>query len=945
MQSVATGRETCINSTLLNFNRGIVSRLALARADIKRIALSAETMTNWIGRVLGAMTIRPGMKYLGATKSNAAERMLPFVFAIDDTAIVELTDSLMRVWVSDALVTRPTVTSAVTNGTFATDITGWTDNDESGATSAWASSSYMGLTGDGTAAAIRDQTVTVGANANIEHALRVDVYRGPVYIRVGTSTTDDSYVAETALGTGLHSLTFTPTGDFNIRLFSRSTQPKYVNSCTVESAGVMEIATPWTAALLDDVRVDQSGDILFCACPGIQQRMIERRSSTSWSIVKYQPDDGPFRNLNTGPITLTPGALNGNTTLTASKALFKSTQAGAMFSLTSVGQRVESDISAQNTFTNAIRISGLTTVSGVTGSTGSDLVSVYNDPFFNQLTGLGSATTTATPTGGTDSGRIFTLVIAGTWTGTVTVQRSLESDTGPWEDVTTTYAANVTTTIDDGLDNQIVWYRAGVKTGDYGSGTAEISLYYALGSITGYGRVTSFSSSTVVYVDVVKDFGGLTASDIWAESAWSDYRGWPSAVAFHEGRLWWAGKSGLWGSVSDAYTTFDANVVGDSGPISRTLASGPVDTINWLLSSQRLIVGAQGAEYAARSSSLDEPLTPTAFTVKVTSSQGSAAVSPVEIDSSVVFVNRTGIRVFENALNASTYDYALRDLSQLVPDIGSPGIVRMAIQRQPDTRIHCVRSDGTVAICVIDKNEEVICWSTVETDGDVEDVVVMPAASGVLDDYVYYVVKRTINGSTVRYLEKWAQSDTCYGASVCNLADSYINYTSTATTSITGLSHLEGESVVVWANGADVGTTSAYGQTYTVASGAITLATAATNVTVGLPYTAQYKSAKLGAEAQGPGSLGKTKRITSIWLILADTHAKGVRFGPDFTHLDDRPERDEWATTDSDNVDTAYDQDSILFPATWTADLRLCLQAQAPRPATILAVALDMESK
>jgi len=857
--------------------------------------MSAETMTNWLGRVLGAMTIRPGTKYLGATKSNAAARMLPFIFSISDTAIVELTNTVLRVWVSDALVTRPTVTTAVTNGAFTSNLNDWSDNDEAGGVSQWVTG-YMELVGNGTARAIRDQVVTVGANANIEHALRIEIIRGPVYIRVGTATTDDDYIAETALGTGTHSLAFTPTGDFNIRFFSSRISPVYVDSCVVESAGVMEITTPWLAADLDDVRIDQSGDILFCACSGFQQRMIERRSTTSWSIVLYQPTDGPFRAANAGPITIASSALTGTTTLTASKALFRSSHVGALFRLTSSGQEVSTSFTSSGTWSDPIRVTGV------------------------------------------DASRIFTIELTGTWVATVSVQRSLDSDAGPWDTLTTTYSGTGVATIDDGLDNQIAWYRIGATA--YTSGTVVTRIIYASGSITGVARVVTYTNSTTVVCEGLTAFGSLLATDLWAEGEWSSYRGWPTAVAFHEGRLWWAGKSGLWGSISDAYTSFDPDVEGDSGTIARTLASGPVDTINWLLSSQRLLVGAQSAEYAARSSSLDEPLTPTVFTVKVTSNQGSAPVSPVEIDSSAIFVGRTGVKVFESALSTG-YDYTLKDLSVLVPEIGSPGIVRLAVQRQPDTRIHCVRSDGTVAIAVIDKTEEVICWSEYETDGSVEDVVVFPAPVGVLDDYVYYVIKRTINGSTVRYLEKWAQSDTCYGAAVCNLADSYINYTGSAAAGITGLTHLEGESVVVWAAGADVGTTSSYGQTYTVASGAITLAAAATNVTVGLPYTAQFKSTKLGL----PDPLGKTKRITSIALILADTHAKGLRFGPDFTNLDDRPERDAWTDVDQDNVDTAYDEDSILFPTTWTSDLRLCLQAQAPRPATVLAVAMDMEVK
>jgi len=155
------------------FNRGRVSPLALGRVDQKRVALSAETMTNWIPRVLGPMSLRPGLQYLTGIYNNAVVRLLDFVFSTTDTAILELTDSSMRVLLNESPIVRPSVTTAVTNGTFNTNLTGWTDNDESGATSAWVTGGYMGLTGNGTAAAIRDQSVTVGANANIEHALRI----------------------------------------------------------------------------------------------------------------------------------------------------------------------------------------------------------------------------------------------------------------------------------------------------------------------------------------------------------------------------------------------------------------------------------------------------------------------------------------------------------------------------------------------------------------------------------------------------------------------------------------------------------------------------------------------------------------------------------------------------------------------------------------------------
>src|SRR5689334_7339941 len=122
---------------LYAFNRGIVSPIGIARTDQKRIAMSAETMTNWIPRVLGSMSLRPGLQYLGSTASNAAARYIPFIFATDDTALVEFTDSTMRVWIDDILLSRSSVSTAVTNGTFAADISSWTDGSDSGGSISW----------------------------------------------------------------------------------------------------------------------------------------------------------------------------------------------------------------------------------------------------------------------------------------------------------------------------------------------------------------------------------------------------------------------------------------------------------------------------------------------------------------------------------------------------------------------------------------------------------------------------------------------------------------------------------------------------------------------------------------------------------------------------------------------------------------------------------------
>lgn len=906
------------NLALLAFNRGLVSRLGLARADIKRVALSAETMVNCMPRVLGSMMLRPGLQYLQSTRDNLPNRDLPFVFSTSDKAGIELTDQIMRVMVDDVIITRPTVTTAVTNGNFTTNLTGWTDADEAGATSAWETGGYMGLTGNGTANAIRRQQVTVaGANIGVETALRIVIERGPVVLMVGSTSGGDEYVSQTELAEGVHSLAFTPTGDFYIQFQSSLERLTLVDSCNVEAAGDMEIPTPWVEADLGLVRADQSGDIVYVACDGYQQRQIERRGTRSWSVVLYLANDGPFRTENVGPITITPSAISGNVTLTASSRLFKSTQVGAIFSITSVGQTVTRSITAQNTFSNEIRITGV------------------------------------------DASRIFTIIVSGL-TGTlstVTLQRSLDAP-GNWEDVPAeSYTADTTKTFDDGLDNQIVYYRIGVKTGDYVAGTIVCTLQIGTGSITGVARITAYSSSTSVSAEVIEDLGGTTATDVWAEGTWSDYRGWPSAVALYEGRLWWVGKDKAIGSISDAFTSFDPNFEGDAGPIQRSVGSGPVDTFNWALPLQRLLIGGQGAEFSCRSTSFDEPLTPTNFNLKRASNQGSSPVPAVAIDSRGIFVQRGGTRVFELAFDGNTYDYSSSDVSALVPEIGSGGvtgvrIVRIGVQRQPDTRVHCVRSDGTAAVLVYDRVENVTCWleiTSVGASGLIEDVLVLPGDAGQEEDQVYYTVMRTVNGSEVRYRERWAKESECWGNNnLCKLADSFVVYEGIPVNTITGLGTMEGEQVVVWADGEDVGTDDNGDLIYTVTGGQITLQNDlhVSNAVVGLYYEAQWKSGKLVQCANELGiGLNQHKLISEIGLILANAHAKGLKYGQSFDHLDDMPEIEDGTTVGANTVWEDYDKEMITFPGEWSTDSRICLEMAAPRPCTILSVVVGVDTE
>lgn len=896
----------------LAFNRGIVSRLGLARSDIKRLAFAAQIQKNWMCRVLGSMSLRPGTEHKGESHQNAKAFHIPFVFSIEDKAKIEITNLVLRVWVDDALVTRPTVTTAITNGTFDSNLTGWTDADESGATSDWQAGGYMGLTGNGTQFAIRRQEVTVaGANVSVEHALRIVVERGPVTLRVGNASGDDSYVNETELGTGTHSLTLTPTGNFWVEFKSRAKRIILVDSCTIEAAGAMALTAPWEEADLSLLRHDQSGDIVYVACDGYQQYKIERRSTRSWSVVVYEPEDGPFRTVNVSTTTIAASATSGNVTLTASKPLFRSQHVGALFQITSVGQTVSASINADNTFTNSIRVTGVTTARG------------------------------------------FTVVLSGTWTATVTLQRSFD-DGASWVDVQT-WTVNTSGTFNDGLDNQVILYRIGVKTGDFTVGPVEAALAITTGSITGVARLTAFTSSTSVSAEILTDLGGTTATEDWAEGRWSDLRGYPSAVALHEGRLAWAGRDQFDLSISDAFDGFDPEFEGDAGPISRSIGAGPVDTINWLLSLQRLLAGGQAAEFSVRSSSLDEPLTPTNFNLKTGSTQGSAPVAAVLVDQSGVMVQRGGTRIYELNFGENGVDYQASHLSALAPSIGAPGIVKIVVQRQPDTRLHFIRSDGTVVLMVFDKLEEVVALLEIETaTGDaIEDAVVLPGDPGDEEDHVTYSVRRSINGATKRYHEKWAFESQVGDLTVNRQADCFATYSQTASSSITGLTHLAGRTdVVIWDNGKCLRTSTGAIATFTVsAAGAITgitnngVAYECTTGMVGLQYEASYQSARfVELMEQIQASLVDAQNVKGLGLILADTHAKGLTYGPTLTdsEMRDLPEIHNGAPVDPDTVHEDL-SGVVVFPGTWSEDGRLCLKAKAPRPATVLAAIAEVE--
>lgn len=904
------------STTLYSFNRGLVSKKALGRVDLKRTALSAEVQTNWMPKVLGPMSLRAGLileaelPLSAAATARAAPHLvtgvfqIPFIFSLSQTAMLLASAGELRVSSNGYLLQRPAVSASVLNGDFNTGLSDWADEDEAGATSEWVAygaGGGMSLRQSNTGnRAIRAQDVVIApADLNKEHSLVIEVAFGIGVVRVGSTAQGAEYMASTLLRTGKHNLSFIPTEtNAYITLSSVGYAPRVVLlSCNIGPAGVMVLPAPWTGDEVSLLRYSQSGDVIFVALQEHQPMRIERQHEGAWSLVDATFTDGPYQDWNSGKTTLTPSAIQGTVTVTASNPIFTPENVGQLLRIESVGQNAIATILAlePETWCATIRVDGV------------------------------------------DDGRIFYVSVSGTFTGTVTLQQSSDGVTG-WSDATT-YTAPTYVPYDDTFDNQILYYRLGCKASDITSGQVTVQLSYASGTKIGHGLITGYTNEYMVAVDAYTDFGSVAPSLNWSLGYFGEPEnaGWPSAVTLVDGRLWWAGKDKLLGSVSDVYTSYDPDVEGDSGPIKRSIGSGPVDTINWLLPLLQLLVGAQMSELVAKSSSLDEPMTPTQFTLKPVSTQGSAPVAAVRMDNSGLFVQRCNTRVYELIMDQISYSYVTSDITALVPEIGYPGITRMVVQRQPDTRIHCVRSDGKVAILVYDRLEKVTAWVLFETDGEVLDAAVLPGAN---EDIVTYVVRRNINGADRYYVERWAEELDTIGGPRNILSDATITYYGPATATITGLAELEGREVCVWASadglsGADYGL-------FTVTAGQITLPIPVIEAYVGLPYRAQFKSVKLSLQADQPAPIGARQRIDHISVMLADTHYQGLRYGPSFEFMDDLPLVEREEVIPADTVYPYYAEDAIEFPGEWGPDSRVCLEAASPRPATVLVCALDV---
>ncbi len=190
-------------------------------------------------------------------------------------------------------------------------------------------------------------------------------------------------------------------------------------------------------------------------------------------------------------------------------------------------------------------------------------------------------------------------------------------------------------------------------------------------------------------------------------------------------------------------------------------------------------------------------------------------------------------------------------------------ITSMAYQRNPENIIWAVVSDGTLISCTYDPHQNVIAWALhTMDDADIESVAVIPVSEK--EDEVWITVERTVNSSTVRYIERLKPHDWGDDMEDMFFVDSGLTYDSTATTTITGLSHLEGETVAILGDGAVL-------PTQAVSSGAITLSESVSVAQVGLPFKYILKPMRMDQNTRRGTSKGSIKKIAEAVISFYKT--------------------------------------------------------------------------
>lgn len=416
-------------------------------------------------------------------------------------------------------------------------------------------------------------------------------------------------------------------------------------------------------------------------------------------------------------------------------------------------------------------------------------------------------------------------------------------------------------------------------------------------SVVRIASVTNSRSATATIVNydgIGIGIGNTNAKTQWAEGSWSDYRGWPQVGTFFQDRFVAASTLSepetLWMSQIGDYNNFGISVpIVDSDALSVVLNSRTINAIRNLSALTGLVVNTSDSDFSVAPS--NGVITPTSIEQACQGKRGSSGTTPAIVGNELIIVQPMGSTIRNLIYQFAVQGYMGDNISVMSQHLFSGHtIIEMAYQQEPDSIVWAVRDDGVLLSLSYMREQEIVAWTRHDTDGLYESVCCIPNETLGINE-VWVVVKRTINGEDVRFIERMAKRDMGTDPADYMMLDCAVSVTNgSPSATVSGLSHLEGETVNVLADGNVV-------RDLVVSSGAVTLPVAATKVHVGLPYVSDVETLPIELQNQNGTSQGRKSAIPRATLRFWDS-----RGGYHRTTSQDRPAPDLTTSTGFDEI-------------------------------------------
>lgn len=414
-------------------------------------------------------------------------------------------------------------------------------------------------------------------------------------------------------------------------------------------------------------------------------------------------------------------------------------------------------------------------------------------------------------------------------------------------------------------------------------------------------RITGITSSTIADAKILRELTATVAAPALAWSlecpVWSDAFGYPRSGSIYQQRLVAAGTAKqprtVWGSRSGEPLHFE-RWTNDDDAFAFTIDSDESTAIRFVSAGQELAVFTESAEYSMRGG-VEKPITPTNVRVKPESNHGCAQVRPVQINRETVFIQRAGRKVRAFGYRYDFDGFSSPDVSAIAEHITKGGVTSMTYAQEAEQMLWAARGDGAFLSCTVDRDQQpsVLAWAQHDTDGFVEWVASIPNGDR---EQVWMIVRRTVNGATVRYIERMDDSlqfeldgaDYTYGVTVdCGLV-----FENPAGATSFSVPHLVGKTVDIVADGSKMAAK------VVPPGGVVTINRPGFKVVVGLHFKSEVTLLTPEVQTMMGSAQGQQVHTGRVVVKFLETVAAKVR------NNDGEEQEVPWRTLDSPTLDT-----------------------------------------